>query len=318
MDAQDDLGPDLVIAGAARSGTSYLASVLAEHPAIDAGSVKESNYFSRENTRGGSWYDGLYKPRRRGLLRLDASMSYTYPHFPDALVCLATAAPHTTIVYAVREPIMRALSHYQLHRDTFRIDESPNFGAALHANPIYAGTSDYARWLPELAALFPAERRLIVPFELTTTAGMHVAAVICQALGIEPLPEQAMRDESHRNDVVAFRSTSILKARRQIRRSGVYPWIRRTVGPDRMRWIRSRLTRPVTRETLATALNTCSLTQLRELDSLYARAQAAVAHALDAQDMALGLDWGGAWSESVSAGRSPVTAALERSADRDR
>lgn len=312
------VGPDLVIAGAARSGTSYLASVLAEHPAIDAGAVKEPNYFSREIDRGPRWYDELYQSRRAGVLRMDASMSYTFPHFPDALSRLAAAAPGATVVYAVREPVARALSHYQLHRDYFRIDDSPDFGAALRANPIYLGASDYALWLPELAEHFPPGQRMVVPFTLTTTSGAHVAATICRALDIEPLPDEALRDDIHRNDVVAMRSTTVLRARRLIKRSGAYPWIRQKVGVDRLRRMRSHLTRPVVRETLAEALLSCSPDQLRELDRLYASARSAVLEALTDQDRIRGLDWAGAWSADVPAAGSAAAAILRRSVARER
>ena len=44
-------GPDLAIVGSARSGTTFLAAQLAEHPSIDAGAVKEPNFFSREYGR---------------------------------------------------------------------------------------------------------------------------------------------------------------------------------------------------------------------------------------------------------------------------
>ena len=45
-------GPDLVIAGAARSGTSFLAAQFENHPEIDPGKVKEPNYYSRNLGRG--------------------------------------------------------------------------------------------------------------------------------------------------------------------------------------------------------------------------------------------------------------------------
>ncbi len=317
MDTQGP-GPDLVIAGAARSGTSYLASLLAGHPAIDPGAVKEPNYFSRETHRGDRWYDALYQPRRAGRIRMDASMSYTFPQFPEALSRLSDAAPCATVIYAVREPVSRALSHYQLHRDYFRIDDAPHFGAALQANRVYAGASNYERWLPELTEHFPGGRLIVVPFKLTTTAGIHVAAVICRALGIDPLPDDALRDDIHRNDVVAIRSNAVLRARRLIRRSGAYPWFRQTVGVDRLRRLRFHLTRPVVRESLEEALQSCSPPQLRELDRLYVNTRSVVLQALGDQDQASGLDWSDAWSDTVPADGSPAAAALKRSGGRER
>src|SRR3712207_3523080 len=40
--------PDIVLAGAARSGTTFLAARLSRHPAIDGGAVKEPDFFSKD------------------------------------------------------------------------------------------------------------------------------------------------------------------------------------------------------------------------------------------------------------------------------
>jgi hypothetical protein len=314
MDGQD-VGPDLVVVGAARSGTSYLASVLAEHSRIDAGAVKEPNYFSRELHRGTKWYDGLYESRRPGLLRMDASMSYTFPQFPEALQHLAEAAPSAQLVYVVREPISRALSHYQLNKDYFHNDDSVDFGTALRTNPVYAGTGDYERWLSVLMEHFSPRQVIIAPFSLVTSEAAHVATMICRALGIEPSPTDLARDDSHRNDVVTMRNPAIRSARRLVKQSGAYPMVRRTVGVDRLRRARALLTRPVTREPLEQALMTCSTEQLHDLDSLYARSRAAVARALSEQDAALGLTWSQSWTNDTPIDSSPAAAALKRAGD---
>jgi hypothetical protein len=307
-------GPDLALLGAARSGTSYLASVLAEHPRIDGGAVKEPNFFSREFERGAQWYDGLFEPRSTELLRMDASMSYTFPEFPGALARLAESSPQATLLYAVREPTARALSHYQLNRHYFRKEKATDFGTALRTKSVYAGAGDYERWLAALAEHFPASRTLVIPFRLITTEAQDVATVICRTLGIEPLDAGVLRDDSHRNDVVAVRHTSILKARRLIKRGGAYPLLRRALGADRLRQARALLTRPVVRQPLDQALATCTDAQLSELDSLYTRSQTAVARVLEAQDAALGLSWSEAWAKDVPVGCSAAKAALQRSA----
>ena len=101
-------GPDVAVVGAARSGTTYLAAQLAAHPMIDAPAVKEPNFYSRYLDKGEAWYDDLFPPRAPGHLRLDASVSYTFPHFPDALAALAKASPtrrsSTSCVTPSREP----------------------------------------------------------------------------------------------------------------------------------------------------------------------------------------------------------------------
>src|SRR5690348_12928232 len=96
-----NVAPDLVIVGAARSGTSFLGATLARHPAIDGGKVKEPNYFSSRWDEGADWYDRLYQARSAGTKRLDASVSYTYPQHPRALERIRDVAPGVQVVYTV-------------------------------------------------------------------------------------------------------------------------------------------------------------------------------------------------------------------------
>lgn len=293
-----DVGPDIVIAGAARSGTSFLASTLSGHPQVDACAVKEPNYFSRELERGADWYDGLFPPRREGQLRLDASMSYTFPHFPDALERLAETSPQARVLYLVRHPVARMLSHFQLHRDYFRNEPAATLGAAIDRGSVYAGASDYAEWLRRLDKLFGPDRLLVVPFGAVTGHLEEVLDVLARETGLarEPLGAAAEAAGAHRNGVVAFRGRGVLLGRRMVRRSGLYPAVRRTLGPDRLRRLRSMVTKPVDTESLAGALSTCRVEQRVMLAERYASATSAVADHLAGQDVRLGLDWSSVWS----------------------
>jgi Sulfotransferase domain len=313
MGSPRSLGPDLVIAGAARSGTSYLAAVLGAHPDIDPGAVKEPNYFSREHGRGPEWYDDLFEPRADGRLRLDGSMSYTFPHFPEALPRLAAAAPHALVIYSVRDPLARALSHYQLHRDYFGIETAQTFGEGLASNPVYIGTSEYDHWISLLYEHFPTEQVLLVPFGIVTKQPHDVAALVCDLAGLPPPPAEAAPEaDAHRNEVVEFRNGAIKWTRRLVKRSGAYPWIRRTVGTDRLRRVRSRMTRKVAAEGMAEALSSCEPAQLNQLSAMHRASQTATATALRHQDERLGLAWAEAWEQSCPSGDPP---ALETSSD---
>ncbi len=228
MTGPASIGPDVVVAGAARSGTSFLSALLATHPGIDPGAVKESNYFSREYDRGPAWYDGLYDARSEGLLRLDGSMSYTFAHFPEAIPRLAADA-RPVVVYAVRHPVTRLVSHYQLHRDYFTNEPAATLGEALTFSDVYSGASDYGRWWQALTEHLPAERLLLVPFPVLKAETRLVAGLVCAAAGLDPdllgEPDDAA---AHRNAVVAYRHPLVRVARRSVRRSGP---IRGCVGP---------------------------------------------------------------------------------------
>ena len=307
MSGEYSVGPDLVICGAARAGTSFLASWLGRHPQIDPGAVKEPNFYSRELSRGLSWYDGLYQPRRDGLLRLDGSMSYTFPEFPDALGHLAQHSPAAVMLYVVRDPLRRMLSHYQLAHHYFRKDTAESFGDALRHRDVYAGSSDYGRWLTTLHERFPEEQVLVLPFDVVTDNPAQALEVVSRVTGLDPSQVDAdeTASERHRNEVVEFRYEFVRKARRYVYRSGAYPWLRRTIGTDRLRRVRGRLTKRAPQISLAEALSTCDRTQLEELQSLYVSAQGAAAAALKRQDDRLGLTWAEVWDRTCPPGGSP-------------
>lgn len=300
------VGPDLVIAGAARCGTSYLAAGLTAHPSIDGGAVKEPNFFSREYSRGFGWYDGLFEPRRPGLVRLDASMSYTVPQHPQALDLLAAAAPEAHLVYAVRDPLVRAVSHYRLLRHYKAREEADTFGAAVRDNRVYLGASDYERWLTEILARFEPQQVLVAPFSLVTK-GDVVRSVILERLGLPFVGADEERVQVHRNEVVQFRSGAVRGLGRLARRTGAYPAIRRHLGADRMRRLRTWATREVEALPVSEALESCTPEQRAEIQALVSRSRSAVTTALREQDDRLGLDWASTWQAGSGPGMDDGT-----------
>jgi hypothetical protein len=296
--------PDVVIAGAARCGTSFLAAQLSEHPAIDGGAVKEPEYFSRQFHRGPEWYESLFQPRREGLLRLDASMSYTSPRYPEALGRLADMSPDAFAVYAVRDPLHRAVSHYRLLSQYFTYERQDTFGDAIRANPVYLGASDYDRWLTDLHAAFSADRVLVAPFAVTTR-GDELTTVLYGLLGLDPLPSHSREVHRHQNEVVEFRHDAVLRARRLLKRSGAYPWLRRRLGQHGMRRLRTVLTRRADPLPTDVALDSCDDQQKADIHRLVKASNRAVSTALRAQDARLGLDWARAWEGSIASDPRP-------------
>lgn len=308
-------GPDLVIAGSARSGTSFVAARLGAHPDIDPCAVKEPDYFSRQFDRGPGWYHGLFAPRRDGLLRLDASMSYTVPQHPEALARLAAAAPHAFVVYAVRDPLPRAFSHYRFLSSYFGHEKGKTFAQALRDNAVYLGAGDYSVWLPALASLFPPERLLVVPFPVMTKSSA-VLSVLSERLGITPFENPGETVEAHRNEPVRFRHPAFRAARKLMVRSGAYPWVRRHVGADRLRRWRGRVTRPAETSSLDDALRGCEPGQLAELGRVSAASISAATRYLREQDERLALAWTVEWETSLAGRRTVADVSVDPASDR--
>jgi hypothetical protein len=291
-----DIGPDLVIAGAARSGTTQLAALLAMHPGIDASAVKETNYFSRRFDSGPEWYDGYFAPRSPQLRRMDASVSYTYPQYPDALARLMETSPRAQVVYVVRDPVERAVSHYLLYRHYFGHESAETFGASLRERTYYLDVSDYGRWLDELKAVVPAEQLLVVPFRALTATGRETAELVLRRLGLDPLTEVNEQGvEAHQNNVVTFRNETARRATRKLRHSPLYPLARRLVGPHGMKRLRSLVTRVPDMPSVDEALLSCGDSERAAIADVANRAYLAVQDHLVHQDEALGVEWGQLW-----------------------
>ena len=181
-------GPDIVIAGSARSATSALATALGVHPDSTPAKSK-TGLLSRHFERGFEWYDGLYdgppvglsaQARRERLVHL--------ADLPSGLRESGHDLPDPFMIYCVRDPIDRAVSHYLYRRHYFKIEPADSFGSALSESSYYLLSSDYAAWLSALTSHFP--RLLVVPFEAVTGGSHAVAAVICRQVDSENPPSR--------------------------------------------------------------------------------------------------------------------------------
>ena len=107
--------PDYIVIGAMKCGTSTLATQLGAQDGIFMTTPKEPNYFSDDAVfaRGSEWYSALFDEAGKDDVRGEASTHYTkLPTYPDTVARLKEAAPHVRLVYMIRNPIERVVSHY--------------------------------------------------------------------------------------------------------------------------------------------------------------------------------------------------------------
>jgi hypothetical protein len=107
--------PDFLIIGAMKSGTSTLAAQLGEQDGIFMTVPKEPNFFSDDGVfaRGRGWYAALFDDAAPGDLKGEASTHYTkLPTYPDTLVRAQGVLDAPRLVYMIRNPVERAVSHF--------------------------------------------------------------------------------------------------------------------------------------------------------------------------------------------------------------
>jgi len=284
-------GPDLVLAGAARSGSTTLAAWLGRHPHTVSPSIKEPNYFSTRRDRGPEWYESLYG--RRDGTWIDASAQYSFPSHLAASVRAAELNPEMRIVYLVRDPIPRAYSHY-CHEVLYmgRLD-GVDFGAAMRANDDILGASDYETVIAGLAQAVPDDRLLVLPFELVVREPERAAEAVWSFTGLPPVDRAdlpAVDGHLFTNERVVFTSPLVRRAFKAIRATRIYPRVRAALGAERMRRARAQLTSDDAIPSLETALSTCSPAQRAQMVHVAARSAESVRERLRSQDTRNGTD----------------------------
>jgi hypothetical protein len=105
--------PNLIVIGAMKAGTTSLHHYLSLHPEIFMSDDKEPSFFTVEKNwhRGLPWYESLFATERP--IRGEASPDYTkFPLIGGVPERIHSVLPNTKMIYLVREPIERIVSHY--------------------------------------------------------------------------------------------------------------------------------------------------------------------------------------------------------------
>jgi hypothetical protein len=200
--------PDFLILGAQKAGTTALYAYLRRHPAITGPSWKEVSYFDRHYARGPSWYRGNFPNllRARGELVGEASPSYLF--HPLAPQRGKELLPEARLVALVRNPVDRALSHYNhevaLGREQLSFEDAlaaeedrlQGEDARLRADPryfsrewwshTYKARGRYAEQLEHWLEVFPREQLLVLPSEDLLGEPERAHAQVLEFLGAPP------------------------------------------------------------------------------------------------------------------------------------
>lgn len=182
--------PRVYIVGAAKAGTSYMAWSLGQHPRIQLGRKKESNYFSFEQSysQGLDWYTGLYAGAQEGDVLVDASTSYSrYPEYPNVAKRIHDHAPDAKLIYLMRDPVNRAYSHF-VHRWSkelhFNEPFTVPFEEHIETDTMCLNSSDYRLQLEQFLAYYPSESILCLFTQDLKKSREALFQKICDFLGV--------------------------------------------------------------------------------------------------------------------------------------
>lgn len=106
--------------GAMKCATTTLHEQLERQPGLFMSHPKEPNFFSDDPVyaRGFEWYSSLFRSARPGQVRGESSTHYTkLPTHPRTLERMRPVLPRVKLIYVMRHPIDRLVSHY-IHERT--------------------------------------------------------------------------------------------------------------------------------------------------------------------------------------------------------
>jgi hypothetical protein len=157
--------PTFIVIGAMKGGTTSLYQYLRAHPEICMSSTKETDFFIREKNYalGRRWYESQFPTpaKERG----EASPNYSkWPHYQGVPERMHDLVPHARLLYVVRDPIERMISHYG-HRIAKHWEQQPIDQALQPSSHKYVTPSRYFTQLCQFRRFYPQEQILVVSSE---------------------------------------------------------------------------------------------------------------------------------------------------------
>ena len=178
--------PNLVVIGGLKCGTTSLHHYLNLHPGVEMSRPKELNFFVAELNwpLGAAWYASHFDPAAR--VRGESSPHYTNrPRFEAVAERMRSLLGDARLVYLVRNPIDRMLSHY-LHNLGGGYEDRSLADAFEDPRSVYVTRSRYTYQLEPYLQAFGQERIEIVSREELLRDRPATMRRLFEFLGVDP------------------------------------------------------------------------------------------------------------------------------------
>jgi hypothetical protein len=191
--------PTFFVIGASKCGTTSLHRYLAAHPEVAMSTTKEPMCFVHDDweQRVGR-YAELFQ--EDAPVRGESSTGYSaYPWAPEVPDRVHATVPDARIVYMVRDPIPRTLSHYaQNVWDRFPVRSFDELMDDLeHPMNMPVWASRYATQLERWLERFPQDRILVLDQRELYDERAATVRKVFGFLGVDPLFDSPAWEEEH-------------------------------------------------------------------------------------------------------------------------
>lgn len=185
--------PDLIVIGAQKCGTTTIYEDLAQHPDISMTEKESALLLSSDDSSDiASEYARAHRVPGNSLV--EVSTEYAMRPLHDVADLAVTVAPQAHIVYIVRDPIARVISHH--HHEVAARTMSEGIDDAVVTHDRLIDYSRYAHQVSPWLDAFGPERVHVVQFEAYMTDRIGSASELYEIMGLAPFT-LANPDEVH-------------------------------------------------------------------------------------------------------------------------
>lgn len=184
--------PNFLVIGAAKAGTTSLYEYLRAHPQVFMSTPKELNYFSQDDNlaKGLGWYKSHFADAGDAIAIGENSPQYSIHPWARIAPRVAEVIPDAKLIYLVRHPIERILSHYRWHvahgEMTDPIGKAVRKRGPHGEDPFYVISSSYALQIEAYLEHFPRERMLVITTEDLRDHRARTMRRVFTFLGVDP------------------------------------------------------------------------------------------------------------------------------------
>lgn len=182
--------PNLVIIGAMKCGTTSLHRYLDLHPEICMSQKKELDFFVKEKNwlKGLKWYESNFLKSNKVIG--ESSPNYSkHPFFSGVPKRMYSIIPNTKLIYIIRDPIERIISHYihnfKKRRENLSIKKTLNNLISNH----YVNCSKYFMQLEQFLDYYSRSSILVIDLDNLNKKRKKTLSRIFQFLEVDPFFE---------------------------------------------------------------------------------------------------------------------------------
>lgn len=206
--------PNHFIIGAIKAGTTSLASLLRQHPEVFVSNPKELHFFSDPDNfaKGRAWYESHFASAEGKKVVLEATPNYAAMRtYPGALDRLGEMIPDARLIFMVRHPLERIMSHWYFGFGAGW--DVPPFNEAVRTRSLFVDPSRYGEQADAMRAKFGAGNLHVIFLDEFKARPDEELARLCRFLRIDPTFQFADADVP----------------RNAMATAGVYRWINKNV-----------------------------------------------------------------------------------------